>query len=144
MRSCSRPGEYRATSRHLLSASAWGSGGLAAWVEGCASGLMWGGRAVGAVCALGRPGDPIVLLALEQRCPTAVRPLGHPGVPPLFHWRLCLGTRLARRRAGAWRRMRDSNSRGLAPNTLSNTVDLRAPGTGTVRELRECVLGGRW
>src|SRR6266516_7863151 len=49
-----------------------------------------------------------------------------------------LGTRLARRRAGTWRRMRDSNSRGLAPNTLSNTVDLRAPGAGTVRELREC------
>src|SRR6266516_2687338 len=29
-------------------------------------------------------------------------------------------------------------------NTLSNTVDLRAPGAGSVRELRECVLGGRW
>src|SRR6266516_2668886 len=77
MRSCSRPGEYRATSRHLLSASAWGSGGLAAWVEGCASGADVGGRAVGAACAWGPLGGPIVLLALEQRCPTAVRPLGH-------------------------------------------------------------------
>ena len=26
----------------------------------------------------------------------------------------------------AWRRMRDSNSRGLAPNTLSKSVDVRS------------------
>ena len=35
-----------------------------------------------------------------------------------------------------WRRMRDSNSRGVAPNTLSNTADRRSPAAGTVRDVR--------
>src|SRR6266516_2795821 len=83
MRSCSRPGEYRATSRHLLSASAWGSGGLAAWVEGCASGLMW----AAAQSARSVPGDASVARSFFSPW--------NSGVPPLFHWRLCLGTRLA-------------------------------------------------
>jgi hypothetical protein len=32
-----------------------------------------------------------------------------------------------------WRRMRDSNSRGVAPNTLSNNADQRSPAVATVR-----------
>jgi len=36
-----------------------------------------------------------------------------------------------------WRRMRDSNSRGVAPNTLSNNAHQRSPASATVRELRE-------
>jgi hypothetical protein len=32
----------------------------------------------------------------------------------------------------AWRRMRDSNSRGVAPNTLSNNADQRSPLAATV------------
>jgi hypothetical protein len=31
--------------------------------------------------------------------------------------------------------MRDSNSRGVAPNTLSNNADRRSPAFTTVREL---------
>jgi hypothetical protein len=42
------------------------------------------------------------------------------------------------------RRMRDSNSRGLAPNTLSNDADQRSPASATVRDLPEHHRGGRW
>ena len=42
-----------------------------------------------------------------------------------------------------WRRMRDSSSRGVAPNTLSNNVGPRSPEFTTVRELREHDPGGR-
>jgi hypothetical protein len=33
--------------------------------------------------------------------------------------------------------MRDSNSRGVAPNTLSNNAGPRSPASATVRELRK-------
>jgi len=33
--------------------------------------------------------------------------------------------------------MRDSNSRGVAPNTLSNNAGQRSPASATVRELRK-------
>src|SRR5262249_59276905 len=39
----------------------------------------------------------------------------------------------------AWRRMRDSNSRGVAPNTLSNNAPQRSCRAGAVRD-----LGGPW
>src|SRR5215471_12852520 len=38
-----------------------------------------------------------------------------------------------------WRRMRDSNSRGVAPNTLSNNAPQRSCQAGAVRD-----LGGPW
>jgi hypothetical protein len=40
--------------------------------------------------------------------------------------------------------MRDSNSRGVAPNTLSNKADQRSPASATVRDLPEHDWGGRW
>jgi hypothetical protein len=43
----------------------------------------------------------------------------------------------AARRRSCKRRMRDSNSRGVAPNTLSNNAARRSPAFTTVRGLRE-------
>src|SRR6266516_2769262 len=98
MRSCSRPGEYRATSRHLLSASAWGSGGLAAWVEGCASGLMW----AAVQSARSAPGDASVARSFFSPWNSGVPPLFVPWDTPVCHrcstgacalgpgWHLCL------------------------------------------------------
>jgi hypothetical protein len=40
-----------------------------------------------------------------------------------------------RHRRSAWRRMRDSNSRGVAPNTVSNNVGQRSPAFTTVRDV---------
>src|SRR6266566_381261 len=48
----------------------------------------------------------------------------------------------ARRRRSAWRRMRDSNSRGVAPNTLSNNAGQRSPMSVTVRDVRGHARGG--
>jgi hypothetical protein len=48
-----------------------------------------------------------------------------------------------RPRRSAWRRMGDSNSRGVAPNTLSNNADLCPPGSATVRDLPGCLGRGR-
>jgi hypothetical protein len=42
-----------------------------------------------------------------------------------------------------WRRMGDSNPRGLAPNTLSNNVARCSPLAATVRDLRGCAACGR-
>ena len=41
-----------------------------------------------------------------------------------------------------WRRMRDSNSRGLAPNTLSNNAGQRSRRFAAVRDLPDRKLGG--
>jgi hypothetical protein len=52
----------------------------------------------------------------------------------------------ARRRRSPWRRMRDSNSRGLAPNTLSKYAPQRSGQAGVVRDLgglQLVGLGGR-
>jgi hypothetical protein len=43
-----------------------------------------------------------------------------------------------------WRRMGDSNSRGVAPNTLSNNAGQRSPQSATIRDLPEHDRGGRW
>ena len=50
-----------------------------------------------------------------------------------------------RSRRSAWRRMRDSNSRGVAPNTLSNTARPCPPLAGTVREHQPAAAAAnRW
>jgi hypothetical protein len=49
-----------------------------------------------------------------------------------------------RLRRSRWRRMRDSNSRGVAPNTLSNNAHQRSPMAATVRDLPGYDTGGHW
>jgi hypothetical protein len=53
------------------------------------------------------------------------------------------GGRSARCRRSAWRRVRHSNSRGLAPNTLSNNADQRSPASATIRGLHSPVPADR-
>jgi hypothetical protein len=47
------------------------------------------------------------------------------------------------RRRSAQRRMRDSNSRGVAPNTLSNNADRHSSVSATVRGMRKRYMSGR-
>jgi hypothetical protein len=67
--------------------------------------------------------------------------LGGLGLPPTTAAIGYLGQYLLR---SAWRRMRDSNSRGVAPNTLSNTAGRCSPGFATVRDLGGRQASDRW